>query len=117
MKTSIAVFFAFAIASVAGAQAAPCSISKEKAATLRPGATLESIQNALGCKLQQQSSSGFGETAQDIYGIQDDGGNRLFVLMGKNGRLVRTNYQPRQLNPADPLAPKPAPQAQQQRAR
>ncbi|HEV2573554.1 MAG TPA: hypothetical protein VGU72_17605 [Beijerinckiaceae bacterium] len=100
-------------ASVAQAQT-PCLISKEKAAQLRPGATLDSIQRTLGCKLMSQSSTGFGETAQDIYGVQDDTGNRLFVLLGKNGKLVRTNYQPRQLNPPDPLAPRQPPQQQQQ---
>lgn len=112
MKASIAALAAFAAMSVT-AQAAPCTISKEKADSLKPGLSLEGIQSALGCKLMQQSSSGFGDTAQDIYGVQDDTGNRLFILLGKNGRLVRTSYQGRQLNPADPLAPRPTPQEQQ----
>jgi len=88
-----------------------CVLTKEKAARLRPGATLQAIERSLNCKLIQQSSAGIGDTAQDIYATQDDTGNRLFVLLGRGGRLVRVNFIPRQLNPPDPLkAPPPPPQ-------
>lgn len=84
-----------------------CVLTKEKAARLRPGATLQAIERSLNCKFMQQSSDGIGDTARDIYATQDDTGNRLFVLMGKGGRLVRVNFIPRQLNPPDPLKTPP----------
>jgi hypothetical protein len=111
-----ALLFALLGASPAFAQQT-CIITKEKAAQLRPGATLEGIQRSLGwrCKLMQQSSTGFGDTLQELYAVQDDGSNRLFVLLGKSGRLLRVNYIARQLNPPDPLSPPPAPQKQRRR--
>jgi hypothetical protein len=107
-----ALLFALLGASPAFAQL-PCIVTKEKAAKLRPGTTVEGIERSLGCKLMQQSSTGFGDTLQELYALQDDSGNRLFVLMGKSGRLLRVNFIARQLNPPDPLAPPPA--AQQRR--
>jgi hypothetical protein len=108
MKSVItALLFALLSASPVFAQQS-CILTKEKAARLRAGATLEGIERSLGCKLMQQSSEGIGDTARDLYATQDDAGNRLFVLLGKGGRLVRVNFIARQLNPPDPLkAPPP----------
>ncbi|MDF2117225.1 hypothetical protein PY365_16705 [Roseiarcaceae bacterium H3SJ34-1] len=101
-----ALLFALASASPVFAQQA-CVLTKEKAERLRAGATLETIERSLNCKLMQQSSEGIGDTARDLYATQDDTGNRLFVLLGKGGRLVRVNFIPRQLNPPDPLKASP----------
>jgi hypothetical protein len=99
--------FALVGASPVYAQQA-CVLTKEKAARLHAGISLQAIEHTLNCKLIQQTSEGIGDTARDLYATQDDAGNRIFVLLGKGGRLVRVNFIPRQLNPPDPLkAPPP----------
>jgi len=65
----------------------PCILTHEKVANVYQGSAPESIEYALGCKLQKRSSSGFGTYASTTYEATDARGSTFTAIMNSTGRL------------------------------
>lgn len=65
----------------------PCVLTHEKVANVYQGSAPESVEYALGCKLQKRSSSGFGDYASTTYEATDARGSTFTAFMNSAGRL------------------------------
>lgn len=65
----------------------PCIITEYNVDKIYKGAVLESVENALGCKLRKVRRNGFEDYSSSTYEVIDDRGSTFRAFMNEHGRI------------------------------